>query len=346
MSAEPEKEARAVKTVKAAEAVKAVKTVKAAINITPELEKKKGFVLSIERFSIHDGPGVRTSIFLKGCPLSCVWCHNPESHRMKPELKYVGESCVGCGACGQVCSNNVHSFSDFHNSKGTEHQIQWAECELCQECIHICPTGALSVSGKVMNVEEVMQQVRKDRAYYRSDGGITLSGGEPLLQPEFSRQLLQRCKEEGITTCVETCGDVNQNAFCRIEKYTDLFLFDFKLSDPENMKEYTGGNLNRILENLKYLCQSGKEVILRCPIIPGINDKEEHFQKIASLVADLPLSDVELMPYHSFGKGKWSQVGKAYLLNDLETVGKDQTRLWKEHLDYLIIQKRSSTGTF
>ncbi|WP_070040485.1 glycyl-radical enzyme activating protein [Robinsoniella peoriensis] len=297
---------------------------------------KKGMIFSIERFSIHDGPGVRTSVFLKGCPLSCIWCHNPESQRMKPELKYVAEACINCRECGQVCENEVHLFPELHSVQRAEHQVQWERCKLCRSCIDICPSGALSQVGKAMDVEEVMRLVRKDKAYYKEEGGITLSGGEPLIQPEFCRLLLKQCKEEGISTCVETAGDVSKKALESIVEFVDLFLFDYKLSDPENMKKYTGGNLTRILENLKILCTMGKNIILRCPIIPGINDTEEHFRKIASLAVKLPLRGVELMPYHSFGNGKWRQVGKTCLLEDLDTVGKEQASEWNERLNSYI----------
>ena len=303
-------------------------------------EEDKGMVFSIERFSIHDGPGVRTSVFLKGCPLTCIWCHNPESHRTKPELKYVREACMNCRECGQVCENEVHLFPELDHPEMVKHRIQWERCKVCQACIDVCPSGALSLAGKVMDVEAVMQLVRKDKAYYKEEGGVTISGGEPLVQPEFCRLLLKQCKEEEISTCVETSGDVSRKAFECIGDYVDLFLFDYKMSDPDNMKKYTGGNLDRILDNLIFLCSMGKKVILRCPIIPGINDVEEHFRKIASLVLELPLVGVELMPYHSFGKGKWQQVGKRYLLKDLDTVGKEQEQEWNERLNTLITEEK------
>lgn len=294
-----------------------------------------GRVFSIERYSIHDGPGVRTSVFLKGCNLSCIWCHNPESRRREQELQFIEKECIQCGHCEQVCEKGVHQFR-INNSKREGHSLFREKCVLCGSCVRNCPADALHILGYEISVVQVMEKIRKDKIYFKSDGGVTLSGGEPLLQAEFCRELLEQCKKEKISTCIETAGDVPFDKFRQIMDVTDLFLFDYKLSDEASMRCFTGGNLGRILDNLHALKSEGKEVILRCPVIPGINDTEEHFRSIASLAHREKIEQVELMPYHNFGKDKWSQIGRDYKLKDLESVSKEQESRWKEKLrEYL-----------
>ncbi len=289
-------------------------------------ENRAGMVFSIERFSIHDGPGVRTSVFLKGCSLSCIWCHNPESQRGNKELKYLDKNCIHCGACEEACPNGVHQV------QADVHSLRRELCTACGACVKVCPAEALTLVGKRMDVEEVMQVVQKDRIYYQDDGGITLSGGEPLAQAGFCAAILKRCKEVGISTCVETAGDVKREAFLQVMEQTDLFLYDFKLSAAEQMRQYTGGCLERVLSNLRFLRREGKDVILRCPVIPGINDEDIHFERIAALAEDLDIEKVELMPYHSYGKEKWEQTGKEYRLHDLASVSKEQAEFWRRKL--------------
>ncbi len=291
----------------------------------------RGRVFSIERFSIHDGPGVRTSVFLKGCNLSCIWCHNPESGRGDGELQFVEKDCILCGQCGQVCERGVHQFYT-DGSRGTEHFIFRETCVLCGRCVRSCPADALHVLGYEISVAEAMKLIRRDKIYYKTDGGVTLSGGEPLLQAAFSRELLSQCKEENISTCVETAGDVPFERFRQVMDVTDVFLFDYKLSDEDSMRRFTGGNLERILDNLHALRREGGEVILRCPVIPGINDTEAHFRSIAALAHREKIRQVELMPYHNFGKDKWLQIGRDYKLKDLESVSREQENRWKEKL--------------
>ena len=290
-----------------------------------------GRVFSIERFSIHDGPGVRTSVFLKGCNLSCIWCHNPESGRREQELQFVEKDCVLCGHCGQVCERSVHQFCT-DGSERTKHTILRENCDLCGSCVRNCPAEALHILGYEMGVAEAMEIIRRDKIYYKTDGGVTLSGGEPLLQAKFCRELLKQCREEKISTCVETAGDVPFERFRQVMDVTDVFLFDYKLSDEDSMRRFTGGNLGRILSNLRELRREGREVILRCPVIPGINDTEVHFRRIAALARKEKIGQVELMPYHNFGKDKWLQIGRDYKLKDLESVSREQENRWKETL--------------
>lgn len=293
-----------------------------------ESQTIEGNVLSIERFSLHDGPGIRTTVFLKGCPLSCIWCHNPESRRAGPQLRYFAQECIGCRACGQICPNGVHTFADG------VHRVDFSRCKACRACENVCAAGALRVEGRRMSAEAVMEEVLKDRIYYGEEGGLTISGGEPLLQPAFCAGLARLAKEKGISVCVETAGDVPQAALEAVREDTDLFLYDYKISDEEKLRRHTGGNPGRILDNLAYLAAHRARVVLRCPIIPGINDDDGHFCNIASLAERLGIREVELMPYHSYGKGKWEQIGEPYALADMETVSKEECARMNERLRF------------
>lgn len=285
-----------------------------------------GEIFSMERFSIHDGPGIRTSIFFKGCPLHCIWCHNPESHERGPVLQYLEKECVGCAGCVSACPSGVHSFI---NGK---HRMDRGKCTGCGQCCLACPGDALRIRGKACTAEEVLQVIGKDRPYYGEEGGVTLSGGEPLLQPDFAAEILRLCKERGIGTCVETAGDVSQKAFLKVLADTDLFLYDYKLDTQEQMDRYTGGSLKRIRENLELLAGHGKKVVLRCPIIPGINDTREHLKAIAELADRLSIADTELMPYHGYGEDKWRQIGKEYALSGLPNMEKETADICRRQL--------------
>lgn len=297
-----------------------------------------GQIFSIERFSIHDGPGVRTSVFFKGCSLHCIWCHNPESHERTPVLQFLEKECIGCGRCMEVCPAGVHTI------KAGGHRLNRSYCTGCGRCMEVCPTGSLKLCGSTCFAEEVLAEVRKDKPYYGAEGGITLSGGEPLLQPEFAAELLKSCKEEGISTCVETAGFVGWEAFERILPYTDLFLFDYKLDCQEEMDRYTGGHFHTVMENLRRVCRAGKKVVLRCPIIPGINDTRKHFERIAQLAEELGIETVETMPYHDYGKAKWEQLGKTYLIPDRETVDKKTAEQYRQKLIQLRNRNKEETG--
>ena len=286
-----------------------------------------GEIFSIERFSIHDGPGVRTSIFFKGCSLHCIWCHNPESHEKGHVLQYLERECVGCFACVSACPVNAHSFI-----KG-RHLIEREKCTGCGMCSMACPGDALKIWGKTYRCEEIMQVILKDAPYYGSDGGVTLSGGEPLLQPEFAAELLRHCKELGFGTCVETAGCVSQEAFYKVLEDTDLFLYDYKLDTQEQMNRYTGGSLKKVLGNLQLIMEHKKRVVLRCPIIPGINDTQEHALAIAALADNFSIEDIEIMPYHGYGEDKWRQVGKKYALSGLPNMSKETAVLYREKIN-------------
>lgn len=263
----------------------------------------EGVLLDISRGSIHDGPGIRTTVFLKGCPLKCQWCHNPESQSIRQQLSFNPSRCVGCGACEAVCSRQVHKIS----SAG--HQVDFKKCMTCGACVEVCSYKALSIYGRTVSTEEVLKVVRRDKDFYDTlGGGVTISGGEPSMQPLFCGELLQLCREEGVHTAVETCGFCAESTLCGLMPYTDLFLFDWKIHEEESARIYIGQSNQRIVENLHMLLKEGAKVILRCPIIPGVNDTEDHFASIKELLEQYPDLYAELMPYHNFGVNKATHI--------------------------------------
>lgn len=295
--------------------------------------KQVGIIFNIQRFSIHDGPGIRSTVFLKGCPLNCLWCHNPESKQVQQQLSFQHKNCAGCKVCEKVCTQKVHTFS--HNM----HHIDFTKCIACGKCIDYCNKKALELIGYAISVDEIIEEVLKDRVYYEtSGGGITLSGGEPLLQYEFSLAILKEAKTNHLHTCIETSGFCSQNVLKSIIPYTDMFLFDFKLSDEILHKKYTGVSLQPIIKNLQFLNKNGASVVLRCPIIPEINDFEEHFRMIAELSQMLCISQVELMPYHTLGIEKSRKIGVQYQVES-PTANVDMVEVWKEELKRLGCKK-------
>ena len=281
-------------------------------------------VFDIQRFSVHDGPGIRTTVFLKGCPLNCLWCHNPESKTKAPELMLHTNTCVGCGECVGACENKLHSFAE------NEHIIDRNKCSVCGKCADSCVFGALVVSGKTMSAEEVLSEVMRDESFYdNSGGGVTVSGGEPLMQADFCYELLCSAKEQGISTAVETSGFGRWENIERLSECVDYFLWDYKETSPERHREYTGVDNALILENLAKLDALGAKIVLRCPIIPGLNDRDEHFLGIAEVAnKHKSILRVEIEPYHSLGKGKAYAIGKDYPLAELKSATKADAKVW------------------
>lgn len=268
-------------------------------------EAVTGIVFDIQRFSIHDGPGIRTTVFLKGCPLRCVWCHNPESYEKVPELFYDAKKCIGCESCGKVCARGCHRITDGL------HVLERAACCRCGACADACPADALTLCGKTMSVGQVLAKVLADQAFYRESGGMTLSGGEPMAQPEFALALLKKAKEAGLSTCMETSGFCSRENLRKVLPFTDLFLYDCKETDPERHKLFTGVSPQRIAENLEWLDAQGANIILRCPLIPGYNAREAHLLGIAALANRLPhVLEVQLEPYHNLGAFKAGRLGR------------------------------------
>ncbi len=282
-------------------------------------------VADIQRFCMHDGPGVRTTVFLKGCPLRCAWCHNPETQNSKKELLYYKNKCIGCGACA-VCSQKAHTFSEFHD-------INRDLCIGCGECSIECPTGALEIVGKDYTIQELLTIIEKDRAFYGENGGITLSGGEPFMQPEEALSLLEQCKKKGIHTAIETCGFFPSNILNRAVTLTDLFLWDIKDTDSYRHKEYTGASNEKIISNLMIADSLGAKTRVRCILINGVNTDQQHYENIAVIVAQLKHCEgVEFLPYHSFGGAKSAALGKSNLGNDSWIPFKEQVAGAKEYL--------------
>lgn len=264
-----------------------------------------GRIFNIQRFSTFDGPGIRTVVFMKGCPLRCVWCHNPEAGSMATEIFYKPELCIGCGGCMSVCPQNCHAFKDG------QHHYDRKNCVLCERCTQLCHVNALEACGRKMSVDEVVDIVLRDKPFYdESGGGVTLSGGEPLMQYDFSVALLKALKAQGIHTAIETSGFFHGDLSV-INSYTDLWLYDIKLFLEEEHIKYTGVSNKNILENLHFLDQTGVKIILRCPIIPDVNMNNVHFEKLAALSNRLKhIVAVHLEPYHPLGISKAKQLGK------------------------------------
>ncbi|OGF67700.1 MAG: hypothetical protein A2Y62_11185 [Candidatus Fischerbacteria bacterium RBG_13_37_8] len=265
----------------------------------------KGIIFDIKRYAIHDGPGIRTTVFFKGCPLSCYWCHNPEGQRAQPELVYNRAVCLRCGECVRHCA------ADFllQNERG-HIVLPVKECPECGECAKVCPSQALEYIGKLMSVEEVMSEVDKDRLFYEeSGGGVTFSGGEPFAQPEFLEELLIRCRAKKYHTTVDTCGYVPGVVLARIAPLVDLFLFDIKIMNTEVHRKYMGRANWGILENMKRLAKAGKTIMIRIPVIPGITDTEQNLNDMIAFLKKLSdIHEVALLPFHAAGEAKYKKL--------------------------------------
>lgn len=262
----------------------------------------KARVIEIKRFAVHDGDGIRTTLFLKGCPLSCVWCHNPEGICAAPQLAYMQNKCIGCGLCVAACSVGAHSIKDG------VHCFDRDKCVGCGKCEEECLVGALKFYGREMSVDELVPLLTEDREFYEnSGGGVTLSGGECLCHPDFCAELLKRLKEQGISTAVDTCGAVGRDAIDKVMPYTDVFLYDVKAIDADVHKACTGLDNKRILENLKYIDDCGKRIEVRYPYVPGYNSEEA--EKIGEFLATLKnLTAVRVLPYHKYAGSKYSSL--------------------------------------
>lgn len=262
-------------------------------------------VAEIQRFCMHDGPGVRTVVFFKGCPLRCAWCHNPETQSAATELLLEGKKCISCRAC-TACPKGVHTFGETHNAERTF-------CTACGVCTSLCPTGALSLCGQEMTPEALLAEILRDLPFYQNGGGVTLSGGEPFLQGEELLSLLRLCKEEGITTAVETCGYMAPSLLKQAVPLVDLFLWDVKDTDDARHKRYTGVSNRPILENLRLADSLGANTRLRCILVGGVNTSDTHYTAIAKLYKELKNCEgAELLPYHPYGGAKAEAAGMAY----------------------------------
>ena len=284
----------------------------------------RGIVTDIIPFSVNDGPGIRTSIFLKGCPLHCRWCHNPEGQRPGPQVMVQPSRCVGCGACA-VCPSGA---------RGAHGELDPALCTGCGLCVSVCPAEACRITGREMTPEEVLAQVLPDKPFFRGRGGVTLTGGEPMEQAGFVLELSALLREEGIGVAMETGGFAPAESFRAVLPYIGLFLYDWKVTDPEQHRFWTGRDNLLIRKNLEMLHDAGAEIVLRCPVVPGVSDTPEHFRGIAALTEELPrIRRVDLLPYHALGNNKRAQLGlpaDGFQVPEEETV-----RAWQEELSRL-----------
>lgn len=274
----------------------------------------KGKIYNIMKYSIHDGPGIRTTVFLKGCPLQCWWCHNPESQEMEEELILFPNRCICCGACINTCRQDAIKKVDERIITNR------SMCNNCGLCVEECYTNAREIAGRSVTVDEVISEILKDKDFYQqSGGGVTISGGEPLMQMEFLIPLLERLRELGIHRAIDTCGYVSKEKLQRVIELTDLFLYDLKFMDSERHEKYTGVPNDLILENVKLLSSLDKDIIIRIPIIPGVNDDKEDILAFSKFINDLPkVKGVNLLPYHKIGKEKYHRLGKVYKMTNLQ----------------------------
>lgn len=324
----------------------------------------EGIVFDIQRNSVNDGPGIRTTIFLKGCSLNCQWCHNEESIDIRPMLRFYTDRCQDCMECVKVCKVSAHIDRNISipegktsvergdpSSTGDErqtsesqtpgkealrkHQVLFERCIQNWDCIQVCPSAALARTGEVYDVNSLLDMVVRDRAYYEnSGGGMTLSGGEPMVQYEFTRTLLTGAKERGIHTCLDTTGHASWSKYEALLEVTDLFLFDYKATGAELHQDLTGADNKLILENLRRLDKAGAEIILRCPLIPGLNDQEEHLEAIAALSKSLShIREVHLLPYHTMGTCKGAQHGVERLMEKFRVPTQAEKDGWMEKLE-------------
>ncbi len=264
-----------------------------------------GIVFNIQRYCLHDGDGIRTNVFLKGCPLNCLWCHNPEGLTKDITLSFSADKCTSCAACLAFCKARK-----IDDGKIT---IDRDKCIKCKKCADFCPMGANELLGKEYSAKEVLDIVKRDKIYYEtSGGGVTLSGGEPSMQAEFSLELIELCRDEGIACAIETCGMGARSFYEKAFECSCLFLFDLKCMDGEKHKSLTGVSNERIIENLKYLFSVGADVIIRLPLIPDINDSEEDIKSLCEFLSEYEgrYRYAEIMPYHSLGAAKAQKIGK------------------------------------
>lgn len=270
---------------------------------------KQPLIFDIKRYAINDGPGIRITIFLKGCPLSCKWCHNPESQSPEVQKFYTASKCIGTKDCIEVCPN--HALTLTPNGIVTDYNA----CKLCGKCADACPTKAIEMSGKMYGINELVEIIERERVHIdQSGGGVTFSGGEPLMHPEFLIELLKACGEKNLHRTVDTSGFAKTKILLEVVKHTDLFLYDLKLMDSEKHKKWTGVDNQLILKNLKVLAESGANINIRIPLIKNVNSDEKELTKMARFVADLPgeKPTVNLLPYHNFAVNKNRKLGSEY----------------------------------
>lgn len=288
-----------------------------------------GRIFNVQHFCVDDGEGIRTTVFLKGCPLRCEWCHNPESYKSEREIMLRDERCRLCAGCASVCAHGAHTFLPDN-----KHVYDREKCTVCGDCINVCRFEAIESVGKSATVDEILAEVLADRVFYeKSGGGVTVSGGEPTAQPKFTEALLSACKREGIGTCIETSGWCKSEIITNLIPSVDLFLFDWKITDDDLHQKYTGVSNKPIVENLAILNDAGARVILRCPLIPDVNLTEHHFDGIASLANRFDcIESIELEPYHPLGISKSRALGRESAYANSEFFDRDTASRVREYI--------------
>lgn len=289
----------------------------------------KGRIFNIMKYSIHDGPGIRTAVFFKGCPLSCQWCHNPESQKLEQELFFWPERCIGCGLCLENCPNGALAAADG------KPEFRRELCQACGACAKVCNAGARELVGKIMSVPEVIAEIEKDLIFYdESGGGVTFSGGEAFMQPAFLTELLKECRKREIHSALETCGYVYPETLKSVSVLTDLFLYDLKHIDSQKHEQLTGMPNDLILENLRWLAANHPAVIVRVPVIPGCNDDPESLEELGKFMASLGrVKELHLLPYHKAGSDKYRRLGRTYTLPELQAPTDEAMEQMKKHLE-------------
>jgi pyruvate formate lyase activating enzyme len=283
----------------------------------------EGTIFDIKKYAIHDGPGIRSTVFFKGCPLACRWCHNPEGITVASQKIYRQERCIGCGECIRICPHEVMTQ--------TAEGIVWdpAKCNLCRTCVDHCPSEAIEFVGRRVAAGEVMREIEKDIAFYdQSGGGITLSGGEPLMQPDFLLQLLDACAGLDLHRTVDTTGYADSRLLLEVAQKTDLFLYDLKLMDADKHRDFTGVSNERILNNLKLLAQNGARIQVRVPVIPGINSDAENIDRTAAFVSGLPgVEHIAILPFHNSARSKYGRLGMECISSNIESPSDEQLKI-------------------
>ncbi|MFC1941157.1 glycyl-radical enzyme activating protein [Chloroflexota bacterium] len=301
--------------------------------VRKKLEAVRGIVTNIQDYCIHDGPGIRTLFFLKGCPLRCWWCSNPETWSMEPELGYMKAKCTNCGKCAAACLTGATTL-DADGAPQIDRQL----CTACGKCVEVCPADARVIYGKEMTAKEIFEQVRKDEIFYRgSGGGVTVGGGEPLQQPQLVSAVFQLCRDADIHTAIETAGHVAPRILKDVLAVTDYVLFDLKHMDPQVHQQYTGQSNKLILDNARLVAASGVPFLFRIPLIPGVNDTQSNIQATADFVKSLgkDAARVELLPYHRLASSKYEALGRPYQMGDLAALKVTETETVKAAFEEL-----------
>jgi pyruvate formate lyase activating enzyme len=298
-------------------------------------ETEEGDIFDIQRFSVNDGPGIRTIVFFKSCPLQCLWCSNPESQLPFPELLYSRTRCLDCDVCISVCSTGA--LAQDEAGIAVDHD----KCDACGRCVAVCPGGALRIAGHRTSVECVLAEVLRDRIFYdHSGGGMTLSGGEPLMQPEFALALLRRARQIGIHTAVETCGSTSAEVIRRVLSQADLILYDIKHMDSAKHRAGIGKSNGSILRNARLAASLGVEMIARVPVIPGFNDSLDEILAIGRFARDIGLSELHLLLYHRYGVSKYSGLGRTYALTETASPSESEIQTLRTELQALGLRVR------